>query len=68
MSLSKTLYPLLSTGSTKEDRKMSQHDCKHDDRDVMSMTFHPLLSTGSTKEDRKMSQHDCKIVDWDVKH
>ena len=26
VSLSKTLYPLLSTGSTQEDRKASQHD------------------------------------------
>ena len=67
MSLSKILYPLLSTGSTKENRKMShQHDCKHVERDVMSKIFYPLLSTGSTKEDRKMSQHDCKHVDRDV--
>ena len=28
VSLSKTLYPLLSTGSTKEERKPSQHDSK----------------------------------------
>ena len=28
MYLSKTLYPLLSTGSTQEDRKSYQHDCK----------------------------------------
>ena len=26
MSLSKTLYPLLSTGSAQEDRKSSRHD------------------------------------------
>ena len=28
VSLNKTLYPLLSTGSTQEDRKLSQHDWK----------------------------------------
>ena len=28
MSSSKTLYPLVSTGSTQEDRKSSQHDQK----------------------------------------
>ena len=28
MSLSKTLYPLLSTGSTQEDSKLSCHDLK----------------------------------------
>ena len=26
VSLSKTVYPLLSTGSTQEDREMSKHD------------------------------------------
>ena len=26
VSLSKTLYPLFSTGSTQEDREMSKHD------------------------------------------
>ena len=34
VSLSNTLYPLLSTGSTQEDRKMSQHDWKIVDCDV----------------------------------
>ena len=28
MSLSKKLYPLLSIGSTQEDRKLSRHHCK----------------------------------------
>ena len=28
VSFSKTLYPLLRTGSTQEDRKLSPHDCK----------------------------------------
>ena len=28
MSLSKTLYILLSTGTIKEDRIATQHDCK----------------------------------------
>ena len=28
MSLSKALYPLLSIGSTQEDRKSSQHNLK----------------------------------------
>ena len=32
VSLSKTLYPLLSTGSTQEDP--SQHDCRNVDWDV----------------------------------
>ena len=32
--LSKTLYALLSTGSTKEDRKSSRHDWKIVDCDV----------------------------------
>ena len=34
MSLSKTLYLLLSTGSTQEDRKTSQHDRKIVDWDL----------------------------------
>ena len=34
VSLSKTLYPLLNTGSTQEDRKLSRHDCKIVDLDV----------------------------------
>ena len=34
MSLSKTLYRLLSTGSTQEDRKAFRHDCKIVDCDV----------------------------------
>ena len=37
MSLSKTLYPLLSTGSTPEDRKTSLHDLKIVDWDVFSI-------------------------------
>ena len=28
VSLSKAFYPQLTTGSTKEDMKTSQHDCK----------------------------------------
>ena len=28
MSLSKTVYPQLNTGSTKKDGKLSQDDCK----------------------------------------
>ena len=34
VSLSKTLYLLLSTGSTQEDMKLSQHDWKIVDWDV----------------------------------
>ena len=33
-ALSKTLYPLLNTGSTQEDRKLSQHDCRIVNLDV----------------------------------
>ena len=34
MSLSKTLYPLLNTSSTQEDRKLPQFDLKIVDLDV----------------------------------
>ena len=34
VSLSKTLYPLLSTGSTQENRKSSQHDLRIVDWEV----------------------------------
>ena len=34
VSMSKTLYPLLSIGSTQEDRKSSRHDLKLVDWDV----------------------------------
>ena len=34
MPLSKTLYPLLSTGSTKENRKMFRDDWENVDWDV----------------------------------
>ena len=34
MFLSKTFYPLLSTGSTQEDRKSSRHDLKIVEWDV----------------------------------
>ena len=34
MSLDKPLYPLLSTVSTQEDKKMSQYDLKIADLDV----------------------------------
>ena len=34
MSLSKTLYPLLSTGLIQEDRKLSQYDLKIIDLDI----------------------------------
>ena len=34
LSWSKTLYPMLSTCSTQEDRKSSRHDCKIYDLDV----------------------------------
>ena len=34
VSLSKTLYHLLGTGSTQEDRKMSRHDGKVVDWDL----------------------------------
>ena len=35
MSLSKTLYPLLSTCITQEDRKLSQHNLKIVDWDIV---------------------------------
>ena len=34
VSLSMTFYPMLSTGSTQKDRKLSGHDCKIVDWDV----------------------------------
>ena len=47
LSLSKTLYPLLGTGSTQEDRKSSQHDCKIVDWDALSLnTIKHCFDTG----------------------
>ena len=68
--LRKTLYPLLSTGSTQEDRKCPDMTEKNVDwavkhwynqtqRDCvvsLSKTLHYLLSSGSTQEGRKTSQ------------
>ena len=39
MSLSKTLYPLLSTGSTHEDRKLSPFDLKIVEHQHKQITF-----------------------------
>ena len=38
VSLIKTLHPLLSTGSTQEDRKISRHDLKIVDLEVKHQT------------------------------
>ena len=38
MSLSKTLYPLLNTGSTQEDP--DRYDCKCVDWDIKNQNFH----------------------------
>ena len=45
VSLSNTLHPLLSTGSTQEDRKISRHDLKIVDFEVKhKKTNNKLLS------------------------
>ena len=62
LSLSKTLYPLLRTGSTQEDRKLSRHDWGIVDWDIISInnykqnlsvhTVKPVTAT--QKEDQKL--------------
>ena len=52
MSLSKTLYPLLSTSSTQED--WSQHDCKIDDWNIKH------------KKKKKSAFKGFKYVIWNI--
>ena len=47
VSLSMTLCLLLRTGSTQEDRKLSQHDCKIVDWDVKHQSILDILANGT---------------------
>ena len=81
VSLRKTIYPRLSTGSIQEDRNIAGAQWLNgrvlDSRlrfephwrhcvVSLSKTHLSLLSTGSTQED--LSRHNSNIVDWDVKN
>ena len=54
----KTLYPLFSTGSTKEDRKLSQHYWKIVDWDVKQQLKKAVLSYEGLGE----PVHLCRLV------